>query len=555
MNQTRWVGIWAALLLSVVLFVWGPTQIFFSNPTEFLSGFLVALPYLAGFALASWAAFAVMALLLKGRALAWYAGGLAVIAAFLWVSSALINPDYGPLNGQAIDFNSKLWWVVVELAVLATLFFVARQMLRRSPKGLATCLFLFSMVLLVDPVVQMATHQAEPAREAVAPPGQSFAFSTSKNVLVVLLDGFQSDVFAEIVSEHPDIKAAFDGFTYFAGTAGVGATTYLSLPSIHSGKEYSSGEPLKAYFRNSIGKNSFLSGLVATGYDATLVNPLQRVCPKGVHCVGGTSIVGSKDSRNPALDTALQLADLSLFRAAPVALAKIAYNRGQFLMRRYVISPKATHHVVVALDAMNAFARDIVSSNKPHAYFLHMMVPHPPAVLDASCSFAGPLEFTRDTYKTQATCGLQSFVRILTALKEAGLYDSTVVALIADHGTGFPSAAVSKEEAAKSANQYWPGLVGLANPVFVIKPMHSTGELAISDAQVNLPDLGATVCSLTKDCPVSRPSAFSEPDDRVRVFNYYDWKNEYWEQDTIPISPQTIHGPIFQADAWNKPVQ
>lgn len=548
-SPTRRAGFAAALLFVVVLIVWGPGQIYSGNAAEFRSGFRAVFEYLLLIGTSLFLLLVGPLAWFEGRLLVRYVGGLAVASLFVVVTSGVLNPDYGQFNGQPIDFSSKYWLAPIEIAVFAVLFFLVRRGLRRSPEGLASILLLFAIGMGAQPIARAILA----ANTSLSAKVNHFAFSPQKNVLVVLLDGFQSDVFAEIVSEHPKIKSALTGFTYFPDTAGVGATTYLSLPSIHSGEEYKAGEPIRTYFKKSISDQSFLSKLASSGYKVTLVNPLQKICPKGAGCVDGADIVHAGGARNLTVDTALQLIDLSIFRAAPSFLAMAAYNNGQYIVRRYFIDRALTNHVPVAKRTMEVFADELdATAKKPSAYFLHMMIPHPPVELNSACKFvAETLPFTRENYKAQALCGLRAFMEIINSLKKSDVYNATTIALIADHGIGFPSARVTKEEAAKQSNPYWPGLVGLANPTFVIKPAGAIGEFKVSENLVDLPELGATICNLTGDCTAPGSPAFVGNGDKSRIFNYYEWKTEYWEADTMPIFPQTITGVLWSAGAWN----
>jgi hypothetical protein len=47
-----------------------------------------------------------------------------------------------------------------------------------------------------------------------------YQFSPEKNVLIIVLDGFQGDVFQEIIDESPQYRKRFDGFTYYRDALG-----------------------------------------------------------------------------------------------------------------------------------------------------------------------------------------------------------------------------------------------------------------------------------------------------------------------------------------------
>ena len=170
------------------------------------------------------------------------------------------------------------------MAVRATLavagVVMAFVVARRSPGAVAVGLLVLALgdALSAVRAVQADTRPPRPSRDASA----LFRFSTTKNVLVVLLDSLQSDIFDEVVRENPDLEDALDGFTLYVDTAGVAPSTYLSMPAIHSGLEYDRTSSLRAYGQEGVIRGSFLNALSHNGYEAAVVNPHAGLCPENV---------------------------------------------------------------------------------------------------------------------------------------------------------------------------------------------------------------------------------------------------------------------------------
>ncbi len=118
-------------------------------------------------------------------------------------------------------------------------------------------------------------------------PADVYRFSSRENVLVVLLDGLESDIAA---GHHPQVlvrsRRRSRAFEYYPDTAGAARTTFLSLPAIHSGAVYSPTRTPAAYFLDAIKRRSFMNRFAAAGFDTVLVNPVESVCPARVRsCV------------------------------------------------------------------------------------------------------------------------------------------------------------------------------------------------------------------------------------------------------------------------------
>ena len=135
------------------------------------------------------------------------------------------------------------------------------------------------------------------------------------------LDSLQSDIAGTVFDTTPVVTQAMEGFRYYKDTMAAAPTTFLSLPSIHSGAAYQNDESLPAYFTDAIEQRSFIRRFAEAGYDATLVNPIEGICPdREVTCTSTGRIVRSRAALWK-IETR-RLLDFSLFRVAPVWLKR-----------------------------------------------------------------------------------------------------------------------------------------------------------------------------------------------------------------------------------------
>ena len=113
-----------------------------------------------------------------------------------------------------------------------------------------------SMVVLIVLNVALATTSAatvhavrsRPLRAPLVSHDESiFRFSPTSNVLVILLDGLQADIAGAVFDTTPAVTQALEGFRYYKDTMAAAPTTFLSLPSIHSGAAYQNDESLSAH--------------------------------------------------------------------------------------------------------------------------------------------------------------------------------------------------------------------------------------------------------------------------------------------------------------------
>ena len=257
-----------------------------------------------------------------------------------------------------------------------------------------------------------------------------------------------------------------------------------------------------------------------------------------------------RSKKSVARSEGLSILDAMLFRLAPLGLKNATYNDGEWILQGMLEDKRFIQRAVKD----NYFLQDLaaamtVSSGAPTLKFLHLMNTHPPYVFDQACNYAGrQQDRTRENFSIQVKCSLDSFVKLLDALKARNLYDQTAIILLADHGNyGLESTRTSIVGSRAK-------VVGAANPTFAIKPVGSKGAFRTGGGEIYIGDFGATLCDLLKACSTEAGiSALNEPDGRTRLFNYYRWKNEFWKASTIEgLTPYEVRGPVGRKDNWIK---
>src|SRR5262249_41791582 len=155
-------------------------------------------------------------------------------------------------------------------------------------------------------------------------------FSPIENVLVVLLDGLQADVADAVLRNTPPLAEAFEGFRFYKDTLRVAPTTFLSLPAIHSGSVYRAHDNFPTRFADAIPHHSFMTRFAQAGYQTTLINPIEGICPDQVATCTSAARILRSPGQQLRLE-ALRLLDLSLLRVAPIWLKQRIYNDGHWL--------------------------------------------------------------------------------------------------------------------------------------------------------------------------------------------------------------------------------
>lgn len=534
----------ASILTAVAFFIGIPALVYESNPREFGWEFVILIATYWPWFVGTVVLFTLPALLLPARFARLWAGVCTVVAVYVWAHGIFQTHVFGNIDGREWSASVPLWQSLAEGAViLIGVWAVWKFSLKATKLAIGLMLFLAAGLVLqaaslIDPSKWVAVS-SEPRMPDVA------QFSARSNGLVVLLDSMTSDLFEEVVKNDPDIRDALRGFTFFSDTVGAAPTTYLSMPTIHSGRIYETGNAVAPFFDEAVRDHSVLSKVADAGYRAMLINAIRGTCPKGVECIRTkVALVGNGASVRSA---SMQLLDTVLFRIAPLWLKNTVYNQDEWVLNNWTQDKRLINRAVASNALLQEMAASLTASlETPTLKFLHLMNTHPPYVYREGCEYAGELRATRENALMQVRCGLRNLSLLLQVLKDQGIYDCTAIILLADHGlSGVPSTRASAAE--------WAPITASANPTFAIKPIGANGPFRTGKGEVHLGDFGATLCDLLGVCKADTGvSARREPSGRVRIFQNYSWRHEFWLADTMNVTRYEISGAIGDSENWSR---
>ncbi|MGB7294183.1 MAG: sulfatase-like hydrolase/transferase [Candidatus Aminicenantales bacterium] len=561
----------SALFLVFNVFVFGPYTIYQGNIEEFgipLGSILISL-ILPALVLLS--VLCLIGSLLSEKARQFYVSILFALGLLVWLQGNFLVWKYGLFDGQGIDWSKNEWrgWadgaLWAGLLILACLF--SRKVYRIAVWGSAALMAILALSLLVTSLQAPETWAAkEKASQPLVPPGEIFEFSSQFNIIHIILDGYQSDIFAEVIAEDfGHYSKALEGFTFFKEAMGTFPTTLMSIPAFLSGQVYKNGIPARQFLDEVKRGKTIFNALFDRGYETFLVaDPLFVT---GARYSGHYQIAVpyGGTARKKARANSVLMVDLVLFRHAPHFLKKYVFNDHAWLIQRfftpknYALNPRYFSHAAFLDDMIGHLA---VKRDKPVYKYIHLMTSHYPLVLNKDCEYAGKVRPTRDNIKIQARCVLNQIINFLDRLKEKGLYDSSLIILQSDHGQGHKISMTNMESPRDEENLFdngdLPAIAGRALALMVIKPPQREDDFRISIAQVSLTDIPATISSLLNiDEKFEGRSVFDvHPDElRERRFYYYKGRNTSWIKTFFPrLDEFVVTGSVFDRNSWRKGV-
>jgi hypothetical protein len=569
----------AALAIVLPVAVILPLQIHGSNAYDFNLAFSDLFHDLRLFGLSVAVAIAGVLWLLPGR---WHRRltALAVgIAVAVWVQGQLLVWNYGVLDGTTPE-----WGRLPQAAIVDTLVWLLIP-------GLA---LLFDRIVYSQAIAvafALIFIQAAPAaldwRDEPAVPDfhhyqfddkHKFSLSQRDNVIVLMLDAYQSDIFHDILLEEPALTDAFDGFTYFRNALAGYSKTYPSVALMMSGRWYENERPIQDFITRSFSRQSLPAALRRAGWRVDLFPHVKRVVQVSPDIASNAMPLA--DCATARRESG-QLLDLGLFRASPHWLKPLWLNEydWQFarIFGRLCESPdddggsaaSTESNVAARSDSPHAAVRFIenarslnrVELDESAFKFYHLMIPHAPFRLDENLNVTrlprGP-----EGFRQQSRSALELIMQFLNSLKAAGVYDEATIVIVSDHGGGeyidrvnlnaLPDHLVSgrpPDDSGVPGKHLASGL-----PLMLIKRSGDSGELRISDVPASLADLAATLSraiGLGQDYPGADLYALAEQEARKRRYLFFEFNG--WRSAYLPeMIEYTVEGFSWDPTNWRR---
>jgi hypothetical protein len=545
---------------ALTLFVFGPAYIYFTNSLEFNFSFTEIAPWFIGAGIGLTALLSAVLWFFRSRLYQKGAALLLVLSVLMWIQGNLLVWNYGPLDGRDIYWG-KMWlkglldgglWVLLIILALKKSAWFVKAARNTSIAFLAIQLISVSMAVMKAP-------ETPSFKKYYIDESQKYSFSSKQNVIVLMLDTFQSDLFQQIINEEPKYKETFRGFTFFRNAMAAFPKTYTSVPSFMTAHAYDNTIPMGDFLEKAYNSDSSLPRrLKEAGFRVELY-PFPHT-EKTIHFDDDiASNIKKRESSGVIGQDFGFLVDITLFRHIPHFTKRFVYNDQAWLLKRLFAPPlhkpeatpaaagnkqkttgqsplKFSKEALRFLDVK--FIHDLltqasVDSETPVFKYYHLNGLHRPLVLDEKFNVKKMPYKKRSSFKSQGKACLEIARLMLETLKKKGIFDQSLVLVVADHGCAdYPYGVNIKEagfeEEKNGSGQSVPSHIKASGlPMILIKPVNAPDqELKTTDAPVSLTDLPPTIAaSLGIELNMPGTSMFDVPETgkRERTFYYYNW--------------------------------
>lgn len=435
------------LLLSFMIFLFGPSEIFFSNVTqfEFLYGEFI---YIAlGLMLGSCIILSLLISLLPDTAVNYINSiltgiGLASYIQVMFLNKGLDllgqNPDGYKVETSRIIINVIIWLLIVLALVVLT----------NKKKDIAKKISLFvPIVLILVQTTGLISLVAQAPKEAYERPTDDWTLSgkdqmvvsSKENVIVIVLDFFSNEYLAPMLEKYPTALDYLHDFTYYSNDNCVYYGTFPSMVHMLTGAHLNSSQGVNEWTKEALTSEHgelIFDTIHKQNYKLNVFTPSSDIY-RGSNDI--TILDGKFDNlSNDTVDVSVNkkllittLSKMSAYRMAPEVLKNSFYTNVSECENIVVELNRGRAHN--NYDFYNRLLSEGVHTTDDSNLFIiqHLMGDHDRAVT-SDCQH----NENEDSSLEDNSMGCMVMVKeYLEQLKSVGAYDDSTIIITSDHGS------------------------------------------------------------------------------------------------------------------------
>lgn len=474
------IGVPILLFCSLFLLT-GPMEIFAYNTKDFVFNVGHFLPYMLIYSVGMLLYYT----LLVGTCTPKWLFDFTKVCIFLYCICSYVQQMFLNGNMSRLEGNEQRWSVgtnIVNLIIWFILIALVLFVLKKSQKGnkLITYVSAFiAGVQVITFVTVLLTSGMSATGNRQLVQDDKFSLSQDENLVIFILDAFDVQMMDKVLEDNPQYLEPLHDFTYYNNMTSRYTATDGSMPYLLTG--YDPGE--EAVYEDIYTKSTFLGDIKEYGYDINLLTTQFYVEPFEEGLV--SNITSDFYCTLDFEKTVSQMSECVRYRSTPFILKPLYFYENYNLTN--IIHD--TNIYLVGEDAK--FYSDLVekgvsveTDGNPMMYMYHLYGAHSPYYLTENAE----LDFNSNPIAQWKGC-LKIVYDYLEQLKESGLYDTTSVIIMADHGLN---------RTQREAMDEWNiQVTDKTNPIFFVKGKNQKQEqLVIDNTAVSHDNFFATVMKL-----------------------------------------------------------
>lgn len=396
-----------------------------------------------------------------------------IILCLLWLEGAVISNGLKKLDGT----NTNQLYSIARLIPSIAAWISGLLLLLFSWRGMArkfipfVCIILALYLSTLGDILRKTKEKTrvEADYDVVL---QNTAFHPKNNVIVLIPDSVPTFAAKYVIDNNEDIRKKLKGFVLYENNLGPGHATAWALPAILKNETIKAADDVSFFNDVLITAKGFPRRFFNKGYDVFLTSLLPRF----------TNILTTS---YPVLET-----KKIKTRFTTKLSAQLIFGFCPFFLKLH-LEPFLYEPMVMMDFPMDRLYKDLIPainrySSRPTAHFHHYMGSHVPFLHTRTGLPLPKSEKTSEKGLFEETEWIfRNFVYFLDKLEQKGIYDSSTIVFMADHGN-----VKLADNIIESEQNYTTGLSAFNAPLFMIKPPNTYGAFQYSLAptsSVNMP--------------------------------------------------------------------
>lgn len=553
-HLTYWGRFWRALLACLFLigtvFVVAPLEVVAGSASSLIFGAGDVAALVVGTGIVCSTLLAVLVSFIRNRAFDIILTLIVALGLCCYVQAMFLNGPLPIADGHALDLSSYKTITVISTTAWAAIFIcllIFNHQRLRIWRMTAMGLCAFLVVVQGVGIASVATSRSVHTEDIVVTEEGLFDVGAQSNVVVFVLDTFDTQNMDQLLAEEPGVLDEFTGFTYFRDSVGSMVPTRYGIPFLLTGVMPDGSQSFNEFIDSWYTNSTLLPDLAKSGYDIGVYSDSIEGSYMGKRDIEGKEFVADYARNlqdqgaitlNP-LGTLLILDKVALYRDAPWILKPLFWFYTDDVNNEAISKENAdaTPYTIDDVTYSNElFDRGLSIGSAENVFrFIHLNGIHIPYVLDRE----GHEALDGSTLEDQCVGSLAIVKAYLAELKRLGLYDEATIIITADHGDWY----LTPDPITKPTS-----------PIMLVKPAENAEEAAaplkVSYVPTGHLDYAATIIDALGGAASSDygPSVFEvQAGDRPRYY-WMTTSDGHNDQQLIEFA---INGPVLDFDNWS----
>ncbi len=467
-------GLWLSVAACFMLFIYAPLEIYFLNKEEFWFDFSILFPILfVTFIIFLFLSMFVLTCVNVLNKKLYEMIRTVYFVAFIctYIQGNFLVKSLPPLDGTEVDWRNYsaerikciALWLIISAMVILIWKLVSTERFCRFVKGLPVFITLMLFLTLIIELVLYDGFEKKPQLSVTT--ASEFRMSSNSNFIILVLDSVEGTAFSKLLESDDKYAQMFKDFTYYDNTVGGYPYTKNSIPLILSGKWYENDIQFKEFVSDSFKASPFLNRLEDDFYEMGIYEtglPLNSS-----HMDRFNNLISSKGRVTSYVDFATWQVMMVGWKYAPFDLKRfcficpVSFNDLKVLPEEY--TTWSSNNIRFYKEIQNGN----VSITENNVFkFIHIEGAHPPMQYDENVEI-----IKNGTYEQNVKASLTIADAYLNKLREAEVYDNSIIVIMADHGY--------------NDNPNY----GKQNPILFVKGLGEHHDLYVSNAPISFDDL------------------------------------------------------------------